>query len=111
MSMIWHWHVTSFTWAACEGKSLTARDLAEIIALPHHPEGRDAKEVPVERKSKGVFTFQHSGRSLGQRAGKGRSGLKSYGSKYSYLIYAQLLLSMPSRFGVQFFRVCQESRF
>ena len=96
---------------ACEGTSLIARDLAEIMATAHHPEGRDAREVPAERESKGVVTFQHSGGSLGQRAGKGSSGLKSYGSRYSYLIYAQLLLSMPSRFGVQFFRVCQESRF
>ena len=96
---------------ACEGKSLTARDLAEIMAMAHHPEGRDAREVPVERESKGIVIFQHSGGSLGQRDGKGCSGLKSYGSRYSYLIYAQLLLSMPNRFGVQFFRVCQESRF
>ena len=45
---------------ACEGKSLTARDLAEIMAKTHHPEGQDAREVPVERESEG------DGDSLGQ---------------------------------------------
>ena len=81
---------------ACEGKSLTARDLAEIMAKTHHPEGQDAREGPVERESEGDVTFQHSGGSLGQRAPKGSSGLKSYGSrlKLSHLcpvtvIYAQ----------------------
>lgn len=64
---------------ACEGKSLTARDLAEIMAKTHHPEGQDAREGPVERESEGDVTFQHSGGSLGQRAPKGSSGLKSYG--------------------------------
>ena len=39
---------------ACEGKSLTARDLAEITAKAHHPEGQDAREVPEERRDQRV---------------------------------------------------------
>lgn len=69
---------------ACEGKSLTARDLAEIMAKTHHPEGQDAREVPVERESEG------DGESLGHRAPKGSSGLKSYGFQVI------VISSMPS---------------
>ena len=90
---------------ACEGKSLTTRDLAEIMAKTHHPEGQDAREVPVERESEG------DGDSLGQSSERQQWLEVLWVPGYSYLIYAQLLLSMPSRFGVQFFRVCQESRF
>ena len=69
---------------ACEGKSLTARDLAEIMAKTHHPEGQDAREVPVERESEG------DGESLGQRAPKGSSGLKSF-------IASKFVLSLASK--------------
>ena len=49
---------------ACEGKTLTARDLAEMMAKAHHPEGQDARKVPVERESESEVTFQHSGENL-----------------------------------------------
>ena len=55
---------------ASEGKSLTARDLAEMMAKAYHPEGQDAREVPVGREMESDVTFQHSGESLGERARK-----------------------------------------
>ena len=42
---------------ACEGKSLTARDLAEVMGKAQNPEGQDTREVPEERESESDVTF------------------------------------------------------
>lgn len=51
---------------ACEGKSLTARDLAEVMGKAQNPEGQDTREVPDERESESDVTFQHSEESLSE---------------------------------------------
>ena len=53
------------------------RSYRDMVAQTQHPEGQDVMEVPEEKESESDVTFLHSGESLGQRAPKGSSGLKS----------------------------------
>ena len=74
------------------------RSCRDMVAKTQHPEGQDVMEVPEEKESESDVTFLHSGESLGQRAPKAAVAWSLTVASYIYLIYAQLLLSMPSRF-------------